>query len=63
MFDWIIIGVLYVAGIGFFRFLGGLPAAGDALQRWGGAYAEHQRARNRLPSIPRRSAQGPKVDR
>lgn len=58
MLDWILIGVLYVAGIAFFRFLGGLPAAGDALQKWGNGYAERQRARNRLPSITgkRRSA-------
>jgi hypothetical protein len=50
MFDWIVIGLLYVAGIAFFRLIGGIGAAGDAMRRWGGAYAERQRARNRLPS-------------
>jgi hypothetical protein len=53
--DWIFIGVLYVGGIAFFRLLGGLGAAGEALQRWGGADAERQRARGRLPSIARSS--------
>lgn len=51
MLDWIVIGVLYVAGIGFFRFIGGLDSAADGLKKWGGAYAERQRARDRLPSI------------
>jgi hypothetical protein len=52
MFDWIVVGVLYISGIAFFRLIGGLGAAGDAFRKWGGAYAERQRARNRLPSIP-----------
>jgi len=33
--SWIIVGVLYALGAGFFRLLGGLGAAGDAIQRWG----------------------------
>jgi hypothetical protein len=33
--DWIVIAVLYVFGIGVFRLLGGLGAAGEALREWG----------------------------
>jgi hypothetical protein len=51
VFDWILVAVLYVAGIAFFRLIGGVGAAGVALQRWGDAYAERRRARNELPSI------------
>jgi hypothetical protein len=32
--SWILIGGLYLLGIGFFRLLGGLPAAGDAFKQW-----------------------------
>ena len=35
MRDWIVIGVLYAFGIGVFRILGGLGAAGEAIRRWG----------------------------
>ncbi len=35
MKDWIVVGVLYVLGIGIFRLFGGISAAGEALQRWG----------------------------
>ena len=35
MWDWVVIAVLYVLGIGFFRWLGGIGAAADAIQRWG----------------------------
>src|SRR3954470_4605084 len=59
LFDWILVAVLYVAGIAFFRLLGGVGAAGVALQRWGGAYAERRRASNRLPSI---ASSGPRRD-
>ena len=52
MLDWIVIGVLYLAGIAFFRFIGGIDSAGEAFRRWGLAHGERQRARNRLPSIP-----------
>lgn len=57
MLDWIVIGVLYLVSIGFFRLIGGLDSAADGLKKWGGAYAEHQRKRNKLPSLgqPRRS--------
>ena len=37
MEDWIIIAILYAFGIGFFRLLGGMNAAGEALRRWGRA--------------------------
>ncbi len=35
MRDWIIILILYVFALGFFRALGGFGAAGEALRRWG----------------------------
>jgi hypothetical protein len=50
MVDWILIAVLYVLGIAFFRLIGGLDSAADGLKKWGGAYAARQRERNRLPS-------------
>jgi hypothetical protein len=37
MTDWIIIAICYGFGIGVFRLLGGINAAGDALRRWGRA--------------------------
>ena len=33
--DWIVIAVLYLAGLGFFHIVGGVQAAGEALQEWG----------------------------
>ena len=51
MLDWIVIGVLYIGAIAFFRFIGGFNSAGEALRRWGAAHGERQRERNRLPSI------------
>ena len=39
MRDWIVIAVLYTLVLAFFRFLGGIGAAGDALRRWGKASA------------------------
>jgi hypothetical protein len=41
--DWIWIGALYVLGMGFFRWLGGIGAAATAIQRWGHASAEKRR--------------------
>ncbi len=35
MKDWIIVAILYGFGMGVFRLLGGINAAGDALRRWG----------------------------
>jgi len=43
MWEWILIAVLYVLGIGFFRWLGGVGAAADAIQRWGHTTAERRR--------------------
>jgi hypothetical protein len=35
MSDWIVIGLAYAFACGFFRLLGGLGAAEDALRNWG----------------------------
>jgi hypothetical protein len=35
MWEWIIIVVCYLIGAGFFRLLGGLGSASEALQGWG----------------------------
>jgi hypothetical protein len=43
MFGWIVTGVLYVLGIGLFRWLGGIGAAMDAIEQWGRASAERHR--------------------
>jgi hypothetical protein len=37
MVGWILIAVLYLVGIGLFRFVGGVGSAGEAFQRWGRA--------------------------
>jgi len=41
--NWITIAVLYLLGMGLFRWLGGISAAGEALSRWGRATAERRR--------------------
>lgn len=43
MLSWFVIGVLYVLGIGFFRWLGGVGAAADAISQWGRATAARRR--------------------
>ena len=43
MWSWLGIGVLYVLGMGFFRWLGGIAAASDAIARWGRTTAERRR--------------------
>jgi len=43
MWGWIWIAVLYVLGMSFFWWLGGLGAAADAIQRWGHATADRRR--------------------
>jgi len=43
MWSWIGIAVLYVLGMSFFRWLGGIGAAADAIERWGHATAERRR--------------------
>lgn len=35
MVEWIVIGVLYACGLLFFQLLGGISAAGRAIERWG----------------------------
>ena len=39
MRDLIVIVILYVLALGFFRMLGGWGAAGDTLRRWGSHHA------------------------
>jgi hypothetical protein len=41
----IVIGILYVANILFFRWIGGVGSASDALAQWGRATAEKRRRR------------------
>jgi hypothetical protein len=43
MWGWIWVAALYLLGIGFFRWLGGVGAAADAIQRWGRATGERRR--------------------
>jgi hypothetical protein len=33
--EWIVVGVLYAFGLLFFQLLGGIDAAGRAIERWG----------------------------
>jgi hypothetical protein len=40
MRDWVVILVLYVLALGFFRILGGFGAAADAFRRWGNASSD-----------------------
>lgn len=35
MLEWILIGLGYAAGMLFFQLLGGIGAAGRAIERWG----------------------------
>lgn len=44
MLRWIEIAALYLVGMGFFLWLGGISAAGEALSRWGRATAERRHA-------------------
>jgi hypothetical protein len=50
MWSWVVVAVLYVLGMSFFHWLGGIGAAADAIQRWGHAVGERHR-RHRSPSI------------
>jgi hypothetical protein len=43
MWGWIGIAALYVLGMGFFHWLGGLGAAAEAIQSWGRTTAERRR--------------------
>jgi hypothetical protein len=49
MESWLVIGVLYVLGMGLFRWLGGIGAACDAISQWGRSTAERRR-RSLTPS-------------
>ena len=49
MWDWIVIGVVYLLSWGVFVGLGGFGAAGEAFQRWGRASAT-RRLRRASPS-------------
>jgi hypothetical protein len=50
MWGWILIGALYVLGMGSLRWLGGMGSAASAIQSWGNASAERRR-RTRSVSI------------
>jgi hypothetical protein len=39
MWSWIVVLVLYAVGMGLFHVLGGLRAAGEAIENWGRANA------------------------
>jgi hypothetical protein len=43
MLSWIWIPALYVLAFGLFAWVGGIPAAGDAIARWGRETAERRR--------------------
>jgi hypothetical protein len=43
MWNWILIGSLYLLGMGTFRLLGGLGAAGEAFRRWGSSVSHRER--------------------
>jgi hypothetical protein len=50
MWSWLIIVALYVLGMGFFQWLGGIGAASDAIQRWGQSVGERRR-QGHSPSV------------
>ena len=50
MWSWLVIAGLYVLGMGFFRWLGGISAASDAIQRWGQSVGERRR-QGHSPSV------------
>jgi hypothetical protein len=43
MWTWIWIVALYLLSISLFRWLGGIGAAADAIQRWGQSVGERRR--------------------
>lgn len=43
MTNWITVVLLYLLGMGLFRWLGGLSAAAAAISRWGRSSAERRR--------------------
>jgi hypothetical protein len=51
MWGWIWIVVAYVLGMGFFHWLGGIGAAGDAIKSWGAATGERRRRASSSASL------------
>jgi hypothetical protein len=51
MLEWIVIVALYLAGMGFFRLVGGVASAGEAMRRWGEAAARNRRASSASGSV------------
>jgi hypothetical protein len=43
MWAWLWIAALYLAGIGFFHWIGGVASAANAFSEWGRATAERRR--------------------
>jgi hypothetical protein len=43
VWSWILVGVLYAIGIGFFHLLGGIGAAASAIERWGATSSAKRR--------------------
>ena len=43
MWEWLLIAVLYLVPIVFFRLIGGVGSAEEALRRWGEATARRKR--------------------
>ncbi|MGH2977424.1 MAG: hypothetical protein ACRDKC_03500 [Gaiellaceae bacterium] len=43
MWTWLWIAALYALGIGMFRWLGGVSAAGEAIASWGRTTADRRR--------------------
>jgi len=43
MTGWIVVGILYVLGMSFFRLIGGIGSAGEAFRRWGASTAARRR--------------------
>jgi hypothetical protein len=50
MWNWIVIGALYVLGMALFYWLGGIGAAGKAIERLGQVSAQGRR-RTRSPGV------------
>jgi hypothetical protein len=49
MWGWIVVLVLYAVGMGLFHLLGGIRAAGEAIENWGRA-SSASRAEQLSPS-------------
>jgi hypothetical protein len=52
MWNWILIGSLYVLGMGVMTLLGGLGSAGEAMQRWGESSRATSRSAGRAGGYP-----------